>query len=118
MRTSNNIAARAGRWSARNRKKALAGWLAFIVLAYLGGGAIGTNELSATDSGVGDSGKATKIVADSYPDKVGEMVLVQSRSATTDDPQFRAVVGDLTKSLQSVDGVEHIEGPYDRGDHA
>src|SRR5688572_26331556 len=109
---STNIAARAGRWSARNRKKALLGWIAFVVIAFVAGGKIGTNTLTQAESGVGESGKAEQIVADAYPDHVGEMVLVQSKSLDAGDPQFRAVVTDLTQRLDRVAGVERIE----RGD--
>ena len=108
----NNIAARAGRWSARNRKKALVGWIAFVVLAYLAGGSIGTNELTQAESGVGESGAAQRIVADGYPDRVDELVLVQSKSLKTGDPEFKAVVQGLTERLDAVAGVERIETPY------
>ena len=104
-----NIAARAGRWSARNRKKALFGWIAFVVLAFVIGAAVGTNTLTQEQSGVGESGEATKIVADSYPDRVDELVLVQSRTATAGDPGFRAVVDDLEQRLDRVGGVERIK---------
>ena len=33
---SNTFAARAGRWSAANRKKAIFGWLAFVIVAFWG----------------------------------------------------------------------------------
>ena len=36
-----NIAARAGRWSAQNRKKAIFGWLAFVVIALVIGQSMG-----------------------------------------------------------------------------
>ncbi len=113
MQPTRNIAARAGRWSARNRKKALLGWLAFVVLAYFAGGAIGTNTLSTEQSGVGDSGRADRIVSDAYPDRVQEIVLVQSTKASTDDPAFRAVVGDVRGRLGRIAGVEDVRGPYD-----
>ena len=106
---STSIAARAGRWSARNRKKALVGWILFVVLAYMGGGAIGTNQLTDAESGVGESGQADRIVADAYPDRVDELVLVQSKSHTPDDPEFQGVVDDVVKKLDGVRGVEKIE---------
>ena len=40
------IAARAGHWSARHRKTAIFGWLAFIVIAYVIGGAVGQQKPS------------------------------------------------------------------------
>ena len=42
MRTTKNIAARAGRWSAQHRKIAIFGWLAFVIVAVLIGKGIGT----------------------------------------------------------------------------
>jgi len=59
-----HVAARMGRWSAKHRKLAIFGWLAFIVLAIVLGGAVGTKELSDADAGTGDSGRAVKIVAE------------------------------------------------------
>ena len=35
-----NLAARAGRWSAQHRKQAILGWLAFVIIATVAGGAI------------------------------------------------------------------------------
>ena len=73
-----NFAARAGRWSAQHRRKAIAGWLVFVVLAVVGGGAVGTNTLDYDRAGVGDSGEADRLVADSFPDERAETVLVQA----------------------------------------
>ena len=44
------IAARAGRWSARHRKTAIAGWLVFVLASLALGSAIGTVKL-ANDQG-------------------------------------------------------------------
>ena len=41
-----NLAARAGRWSTQHRKKAIIGWLVFVVLAVFVGGSFGTNTLN------------------------------------------------------------------------
>src|SRR5262249_58346793 len=38
---SNTFAARAGRWSAKHRKKAIWGWLAFVAVAFVIGNVIG-----------------------------------------------------------------------------
>ena len=50
-----NLAARAGYWSARHRKTAIFGWLAFVVIAFVLGGAIGTKTLADEDTGNGES---------------------------------------------------------------
>src|SRR5687767_286890 len=83
-----NIAARAGLWSARHRRKAIIGWLAFVLLATFAGGAIGTNALKDEDAGNGQSRVADRaIAAAGFPDESGEQVLVQGRGAVrAEDP--------------------------------
>ena len=66
-------------------------------------------------SGVGDSGQAAKIVKDSYPDRIDEAVLIQSKTLKTGDPQYRAVVSDVTKRLRETKGVRSITSPYAEG---
>jgi uncharacterized membrane protein YdfJ with MMPL/SSD domain len=112
MHEPRNLAASAGRWSATHRKTAILGWIAFVVIAFMVGGKIGTQTLTNTQSGVGESGKADRIVDGAYPKKVDEMVLVQSAKLKTGDPAFRATVADLTRRLGGVDGVTQITDPY------
>ena len=108
-----NFAARAGRWSAQHRRKAIAGWLVFVVIAVVGGGAVGTETLDYDRAGVGDSGDADRLVDDSFPDRASETVLVQSGgSLTAKDPAFRAAVNDVEKRLSETKHVNSIEGPY------
>ena len=56
MNRSTNIAARAGRWSARHPWKAIGTWLVFVIAAVMIGGAVGTQTLSDEEYGVGESG--------------------------------------------------------------
>src|SRR2546430_17593888 len=57
-----NIAARAGRWSATHRKRAIWGWLAFVFLAVFIGASVGTQTLDTAASGVGESGRAATTI--------------------------------------------------------
>ena len=102
MQPSRNIAARAGRWSARHRKTAILGWIAFVVARLHRRPDLGTNTLTQEQSGVGDSGQAAEDRRRTpTPTKLDEVVLIQSK--TPEDrttPQFRAVVADVTKRLQ------------------
>ena len=61
------IAARAGVWSAKHRKTAIWGWLAFVVIAFMIGGAVGTKTLEHTQTGVGESGRADQAISDAAP---------------------------------------------------
>ena len=93
-----NLAARAGRWSAQHRKKAILGWLAFVVLAFVLGGAIGQKQLADEDMGNGSSKTADQAVAKAdFPDQASEQVLVQARKGqSATDPAFKA--GSATSS--------------------
>ena len=117
MKATRNVAARAGAWSARHRAKAIVGWLVFVVLAVVVGGAIGTTQLKDEELGVGESKQADQAVADAFADNAQETVLIQSRDAgvTVRDPAFRAVVSDVVGRLESTRNVIDVESPYFAG---
>jgi uncharacterized membrane protein YdfJ with MMPL/SSD domain len=113
MESTRNIAARAGRWSAQHRKKAILGWLAFVIVAVVIGGSVGTQTLSDADYGIGESGRADKAIADHSPEKEDESVLVQSQNgAGNRDPEFRQVVGTVVSRLEATKHVRKVESPY------
>ena len=77
---SRNFAARAGRWSAQHRKKAILGWFAFVIIATVLGGMVGTKTLADEDTGNGESKRADQIVeAADFPEQTGETILVQGK---------------------------------------
>ncbi|RKQ92144.1 RND superfamily putative drug exporter [Solirubrobacter pauli] len=113
-----NLAARAGHWSARHRKTAIFGWLAFVVIAFVLGGAIGTNTLKSEDSGNGSSQVADRaIAAADFPDKADEQVLVTARGGglKASDPEFRAGVDDVIARIEQTPNTEEILSPYGKG---
>jgi uncharacterized membrane protein YdfJ with MMPL/SSD domain len=107
-----NIAARAGRWSAIHRKRAIWGWLAFVVVAFAIGGAVGTKALDNADGGVGESGRAAQTLRGAAAKHADELVLIQSQSAQATDPSFRLVVGDVQRRLQKVPYTQNFDSPY------
>jgi RND superfamily putative drug exporter len=115
MTTQNNLAARVGRWSARHRKTAIGGWLAFVVLALVLGGMAGTNTLEYADSGVGEAGHADSTIYHAFPKKSDEGVLIQSASVKAGSPQFKAVVAEVIESLDKTKGVGELTSPYAGG---
>jgi uncharacterized membrane protein YdfJ with MMPL/SSD domain len=111
--SNNNIAARAGRWSAQNRKKAIVGWLVFVILAVFAGGSVGTQTLGDDDYEIGESGRADSVVSDHFRDKESESVLVQSQNgARTDDAEFRQVVDTVVTRLEGTQNVRNVQSPY------
>ena len=115
MEQTRNIAARAGRWSATHRKTAIWGWLAFVVVAFAIGGAVGTKILQQDQLGVGESGRAAHTIEGAFQRSADELVLVQSDAATATDPSFRAVVADVQRRLAKVPYAQDFESPYAAG---
>jgi uncharacterized membrane protein YdfJ with MMPL/SSD domain len=112
---STNFAARMGRWSARHRKTAVFGWLAFVVLAFLLGSAVGTKKLDPESIAAGPAEHAQAIIErGEFPESADESVLVQSRAATADDAAFRAVVRDVVAKVSSFEAVQNVKSPLER----
>jgi len=116
MKSSHNIAARAGRWSATHRKTAIWGWLLFVVLAVVLGGMSGTRTLTDAENGVGESGRADVATSENFPEAAAESVLVQAPAGSDNrSPEFREAVAGLTRELSSVPHVTNVENPFQPG---
>ena len=117
LRHSTNIAARMGRWSARHRKAAIFGWLAFVVASFVIGSAVGMQTIDQNDSNVGEARRADHIIRDGgfRLDEQSEYVLVQSRTKTATDPSFRAVVNDAVTALDDFPQVTKLRSPLAPG---
>jgi uncharacterized membrane protein YdfJ with MMPL/SSD domain len=108
--------ARAARWSATHRKTAVLGWLAFVVFAFMIGGAVGTVSLKHEDMGNGQSRVAEKVLAQQFPrERAAEQVLVQSRNGGLLGSDYRAAVDDLVARLSRIPAVAQIESPMKPG---
>lgn len=114
-RPHRNIAATLAYWSARHRKTAIFGWLAFVAVVTVAGSAIGTTMLKDSEMGSGDSRRAEQIVEDAgFPERAGELVLVQSTNGVTpQDPEFEQAVGDVVRAIEATGEVENVISPYD-----
>ncbi len=117
LRQSTNIAARMGRWSAKHRKTAIFGWLAFVVASFAIGIAVGMKTIDQNDTNVGEARKADHIIRDAgfKLDEQMEYVLVQSKTATASDPAFRAVVNQAIAKLESFPKVTKLRSPLTAG---
>ncbi len=115
MHSKVNIAARAARWSATHRKVAIFGWLAFVVLSVLVGGAVGQKQLTDAEAVSGESGRAEQSLEAAKLNPNEEVVLVQSDKLSATDPVFEAAVGEATQRLGGVASVRKISSPADGG---
>jgi len=109
-----NLAARMGSWSARHRKTAIFGWLAFVGIAFVLGGLVGTKSLGDAAAQPGEAGRAAKLyVAGGLDRGDPESVLVQSRTLSASDPAFRSTVRDLHRTLAREPGISDLRSPYE-----
>src|ERR687888_1317107 len=115
LKRSNNIAARMGRWSASHWKTAVFGWLVFVVAAFMIGAKVGTKNIKDEDSNTGQSHKADQILKDGFPqaDPLSEIVVVQSSTSKVDDPDFRATVNDVSRTVQGNLAIKNFKSPLD-----
>ena len=115
---SRNLAARAGRWSAKHRRKAIFGWLAFVLVSVMLGGALGMKEIASEDLGDGESKRADQALADGFPDRASEEVLIQGRAGSPPtirgSPRGSGTCGALARQ----ENVREIESPLETGNQA
>jgi RND superfamily putative drug exporter len=108
-----NLAARMGRWSASHWKTATFGWLAFVLVAFAVGSAVGTKTIDPLKPGPGESGRVDRILDAGFAQPAGESVLIQSGSLKASDPAFRAAIEDVVAGLNSLGAVQNVRSPLD-----
>ncbi|MFC9270357.1 MMPL family transporter [Streptomyces zhihengii] len=105
---NNNLAARIGVWSAHHRRTAVIGWLLFVVLSTVVGGASGMVEMTESEAGSGDSARAVRILADAGLEQpAGELVLVSGDTADG----WRPAARDLTAAIERTGEVSRVQPP-------
>lgn len=113
MDMSGNIAGRMGRWSARHRKTAVLGWLAFVVLAVVLGGMLQRGELTGSETEVGAPARAAEILdRNGWEEPASEMVLVQ-RADDVAQGAADAALTDVVAALAAQPDVENLTSPLD-----
>src|SRR5947199_5089695 len=118
-----NLAARAGRWSARHWKRATAIWLGFVIVSVVVGQLVGTHKLSDAEQATGESARAQQILANAgFSTPASESVLVKSSALTAGAPEFRAAVASVTATLRAMPQVKNLRtnarGQVSRDRHA
>jgi RND superfamily putative drug exporter len=110
-----NLAARAARWAAEHRKAAIFGWLGFVVAGVIIGGAVGQKQIHGADEFSGEAGRAEKMLYDAGLRPNDENVLVQSKTLTVEDREFRTTIDQLTTRLGEAKDVKNVVSPLAEG---
>ncbi|MGY1709454.1 MMPL family transporter [Geodermatophilus sp. SYSU D00758] len=106
-----NLAARTGRWSARHRKTAILGWLAFVVAAVVLGGMLPQGELTDAERLVGAPAQAQRILDEhGWEEPAAEMVLVQ-REDGVPEAAATAALTDVVAALEATPQVTDVVSP-------
>ena len=109
---AHNLAARMARWSGRHRRKAILGWLAFVLVTfYVGTNVVVQKDISDVDQYSGESRDAEQALEDAGLRPTEEIVFVQSDELTVEDPEFQAAVEDVTGRISQIRYVENVESP-------
>src|SRR4051794_10641572 len=109
--SKHNLAARMAVWSGRHRKKAIWGWLAFVLVVFIAGNMVGTTQISDVDQFSGESHRAEVALDRAGLRPVKEVVFIQSDRLTLKDAEFRTAVADVTGRLSRLRYVENVKSP-------
>ena len=116
-----NLARRAGSWSAAHWKTSTGAWLALVLVAMAAGSAVGLNRLTDSQSGSGETARAQQILRSAhFLSPATESVLIASRDGTriAGTQRFDAAVAGLVQELSARPEVANIRSPLDRGGQA
>ena len=112
-----NLAARAGRWSAQHRKKAVFGWLAFVIAAVFIGGRLGTKTIPSDEEGLtGDAKRVRRDRQGQLPADRGRAGPHPVQDREPEGPGLqRRRQGRREGRLAAQKDVTNIQSPYAKG---
>ena len=103
---------RMGGWSTLHAKLAMLLWIGFVVGSLVGGSLVTQNRLSESQSADGQTARAEGIIDSArFPQTAAESVLVESRSDTIADRDFRSVVAKVVSMLSADRYVADLRSP-------
>ena len=103
---------RVARWSAEHPWRAVALWIVFVAVCFIGGSAAGLNEASNSDQAIGEAGRASTIVeSGNFDDAAVENVLITSRGGSLDSAAASAAAKDVTARMRALPGVADVDEP-------
>ncbi|WP_433361380.1 MMPL family transporter [Actinoplanes sp. CA-142083] len=107
------VTVRMARWSAEHPWRAIALWVVFVAVCFVGGNAAGTVEATAQDDAIGESGEAYVMIENGkFADEPAvDNVLITSLSGKLDLDKAGAAAKDAAAKLGAVTGVASVGEP-------
>jgi RND superfamily putative drug exporter len=110
---------RIARYSATHPWRAVALWLVFVAACIAVGGALGTNELSDVDAGIGQSGRAAHWVHDANLDgRDTENVLITARTGRFQPAAAHDAAAAIAARMARLDDVARVSSPVLAKNHS
>jgi putative drug exporter of the RND superfamily len=107
------VTVRMARWSAEHPWRAIALWVVFVAVCFIGGTAAGTHEATTSDEAIGESGRAYVMIDEGgFADEPAvDNVLITARSGALDRAAADRAAADAKASLGAVAGVAEVGEP-------
>jgi putative drug exporter of the RND superfamily len=100
------------RWSAEHPWRAIALWVVFVAVCFVGGNMAGTVEASNSDQAIGESGRADVIVNDGkFDNPATESVLITPLSGTLDRAAADKAAADVAAAMKALPEVAAVSDP-------
>ncbi|WP_307834451.1 MMPL family transporter [Paractinoplanes lichenicola] len=109
---------RMARWSAEHPWRAIALWVVFVAVCFVGGNAAGLKEATAQDDAIGEAGRAYVMIDEGgFADEPAvDNVLITARTGKLDTAAANKAAADATTTLRSVTGVAEVGKPIPAND--
>jgi RND superfamily putative drug exporter len=113
------ITVRVARWSAEHPWSAIALWVVFVAVCFIGGNAAGSVEATNRDQAIGESGRADVFVDDGHFDNPAvESVLITARSGALNTDAANGAAADVAAAMKALPDVESVADPLPSHDNS
>ncbi|MEH1130185.1 MMPL family transporter [Micromonospora sp. CPCC 206061] len=103
---------RVARWSAEHPWRAIALWVVFVAVCFVGGSAAGLKEATDEDEAIGEAGRASVIeIAGNFDEYATENVLITAPSGQLDRAAADAAAADAVTRMRATEGVASVADP-------
>ncbi|WP_319458960.1 MMPL family transporter [Micromonospora sp. RTP1Z1] len=106
------VTVRLARWSAEHPWRAIALWVVFVAVCFVGGNAAGMTEATDDDMAIGEAGRAQLIVdGGNFDEPAVENVLITPRAGALDQTAAKTAADDAAARLRQLTGVASVGAP-------
>lgn len=106
------VTVRVARWSAEHPWRAIALWVVFVAVCFVGGSSAGLQEATDWEQSIGEYGRAMQIERDGdFDSQAVENILIASRGGKLDTATAAEVTDDLTARMRALPEVARVDEP-------